>query len=201
MPWTPAVVDLRVVSLPDRQDVRALFIQPPSCLKADGARRSNPLRAPLLAPYGRCDYARSYGTASRACTRGCVRSRPFDLAARADAWINARAADVRSNRVADARTNADKEPPCRTVIVTPYAAHLCFYFCPRKASRPSLLRVMRATSPSAGFPRTASSHAPSHAFSDIHTEKYHDLRPPSVATAASPAITRPLRRHACLART
>lgn len=49
MPWTPAVVDFRIVSLPDRQDVRALFIQPPSCLQADGARRSNPLRAPLLA--------------------------------------------------------------------------------------------------------------------------------------------------------
>jgi hypothetical protein len=25
MPWTVAVVDLRIVSLPDRQDVRALF--------------------------------------------------------------------------------------------------------------------------------------------------------------------------------
>ena len=48
MPWTPAVVDLRIVSLPDRQDVRALFTQPPSCLQADGARRSYPLRAPLI---------------------------------------------------------------------------------------------------------------------------------------------------------
>ncbi|OTP65413.1 hypothetical protein PAMC26577_39950 [Caballeronia sordidicola] len=36
-PWTLAVIDLRSISLPDRQDPR-FYLEPPSCQQADGAR-------------------------------------------------------------------------------------------------------------------------------------------------------------------
>jgi len=99
MPWTVAVVDLRRVSLPDWQDVRPFF-QPPFCQQAVGARRSNPLRAPLIraiwtqlmrtsiwhriAPYRERELAIAF-----------VRVRKMCLRARA--WPNTRVAVVRIN--------------------------------------------------------------------------------------------------------
>jgi hypothetical protein len=50
VPWTVAVVDLGIVSLPDLQDARALFSWPPSCPQASGAHRSDSLCAPQIAP-------------------------------------------------------------------------------------------------------------------------------------------------------
>lgn len=178
MPWTLAVVDLRIVSLPDRQDVRAPFPQPPSCLQADGARRSNPPPCTFIsAIWPQRLRVRLASRRERQLAAASVRASSI-FVVQADARINTRVA------------TADKESPCRTVTVIPYAAHL--YLCLRKASRRSSMRASCARPPcllAFREPRQAR-----------RLEKNHELRPPSFATASRPGIARPLRRHAGPAR-
>ena len=73
MPWTVAVVDLRSVSPPEPQDARAVFFSRRLASQADGARRSQSLRAPLISALrAQRVFARSPGTVLRVSTRGCA---------------------------------------------------------------------------------------------------------------------------------
>jgi len=114
MPWTVAVVDLRAVLPPDPARRPRLFLQPPSCQQADGARRSvvTPRAPPERHVVAGCSYARIH------------RMAPIRALRARDAFLRAHQTGVQQRMNAYVRSKRNKEPTCPTVTVIPYATQV-----------------------------------------------------------------------------
>lgn len=159
MPWTVAVVDLRSVSPPERQDPRAIFSRRRPACQADGARRSIFPRASRSCHVS-ASPRRVLAWRFVASVDSRLRARAFRLGgARVNGF--ARASGPRSRRACSTPT---RSAPCRTLTVIPYAAIPCIAARPlslREASRAPLShRRSHGTPGLAGFRRTALSPTP-----------------------------------------